>query len=53
MSIIEQITQRIKEQPLPSMVAFEILKTVEDEDHSMKDVVRLLWSARLPSAAKR
>ena len=42
MSIIEQITQRIKEQPLPSMVAFEILKTIEDEDHSMKAVVRLI-----------
>ena len=44
MSIIEQITQRIKEQPLPSLVAFEILKTIEDEDHSMKAVVRLVES---------
>ena len=42
MSMIEQITQRIKEQPLPSLVAFEILKTIEDEDHSMKAVVRLV-----------
>lgn len=42
MSIIEQITQRIKEHPLPSMVAFEILKTIEDEDHSLKDVVKLV-----------
>ena len=44
MSIVEQITQRIKEQPLPSLVAFEILKTIEDEDHSMKAVVRLVES---------
>jgi len=42
MSMIEQITQRIKEQPLPSLAAFEILKTIEDEDHSMKSVVRLV-----------
>lgn len=42
MSIMEQITQRIKEQPLPSLVAFEILKTIEDEDHSLKDVVKLV-----------
>ena len=42
MSIMEQITQRIKEQPLPSMVAFEILKTIEDENHSLKDVVKLV-----------
>ncbi len=42
MSMIEQIAQRVKEQPLPSLAAFEILKTIEDEDHSMKAVVRLV-----------
>ena len=42
MSVAEEITRRIKEHALPSMVAFEILKTIEDEDHSMKDVVRLV-----------
>ncbi len=42
MSILEQITQRIKEQPLPSMVAFEILKTIEDENHSLKDIVKMV-----------
>ncbi len=42
MSMIEEIAQRIKEQPLPSLAAFEILKTIEDEDHSMKAVVRLV-----------
>ncbi len=42
MSIMEQITQRIEEQPLPSMVAFEILRTIEDEEHSLKDIVKLV-----------
>lgn len=42
MSMVEKISQRIKEQPLPSLVAFEILKTIENPDHSLKDVVRLV-----------
>ncbi|MFQ5675211.1 MAG: HDOD domain-containing protein [bacterium] len=40
--MVEKISQRIKEQPLPSLVAFEILRTIEDPDHSLKDVVRLV-----------
>jgi len=39
---LETITERIKEKPIPSMVAFQILKVIEDENHSLKDVVQLV-----------
>ncbi len=42
MSILEKISKRIEEKPLPSMVAFEILKVIEDENHSLKQVVKLV-----------
>jgi len=42
MNLLETITKRIKEKPIPSMVAFEILKVIEDENHSLKQVVRLV-----------
>ena len=42
MSIADKIAKRIEEKPIPSMVAFQILKVIEDEDHSLKDVVQLV-----------
>ena len=42
MRIAEQIAMAVKEKPIPSIVAFEILKTIEDEDHALKDVVKLV-----------
>lgn len=42
MNTLEMITQRVKEKPIPSLVAFQILKLIEDENHSLKDVVRLV-----------
>jgi putative nucleotidyltransferase with HDIG domain len=42
MSIAEKIAKRIEEKPIPSMVAFQLLKVIEDEDHSLKDVVQLV-----------
>jgi len=42
MNTLEQITQRVKEQPIPSMVAFQILKVIDDEHHSLKDVVQIV-----------
>jgi len=42
MNILEKINKRIDEKPIPSMVAFEILKVIEDENHSLKQVVKLV-----------
>lgn len=42
MSISETIAQRIQEKPIPSLVAFQILKVIEDENHSLKDVVKIV-----------
>lgn len=42
MSVFDSIAQRIEEQPIPSMIAFELLKVIEDENHSLKEVVALV-----------
>ncbi|RMF68903.1 MAG: HDOD domain-containing protein [Calditrichaeota bacterium] len=42
MSLVESIAERVKEKPIPSLVAFELLKVIENEDHSLKEVVRLV-----------
>jgi putative nucleotidyltransferase with HDIG domain len=42
MSIDDTIAQRIEDKPIPSMVAFQILKVIEDEEHSMKEVVNIV-----------
>ena len=42
MSIVEDIAKRIEEKPMPSLVAFQLLRIVEDENHSLKDVVRIV-----------
>jgi len=42
MSILEIITERVEEKPIPSVIAFKLLKLIEDEDHSLKDVTKLV-----------
>ncbi len=42
MSILETIAKRVKEKPVPSMVAFQLLKVIEDEEHSLKDIVKIV-----------
>lgn len=42
MSMLEKISKRVEEMQIPSMVAFEILKVIEDENHSLKQVVKLV-----------
>ena len=42
MSVLDAIAKRIEEKPIPSMIAIELLKLIEDEDHSLKEVVRLV-----------
>ena len=42
MSLIETIAQRIEEKPMPSLVAFQLLKIVENEDYSLKEVVKIV-----------
>lgn len=42
MSVLESIAKRVEEKPIPSMIAFQLLKVIEDENHSLKDVVRLV-----------
>ncbi len=42
MSIADAIAKKIAEQPIPSLMAVQLLKVIEDEDHSLKEVVRLV-----------
>jgi len=42
MSLQEQIAKRVEEKPIPSMVAFQLLKVIEDDDHSLKEVINLV-----------
>ncbi|MFQ5649180.1 MAG: HDOD domain-containing protein [bacterium] len=42
MSIPEKIAARIEEKPIPSLVAFKLLHLLDDEDHSIKQVVQLI-----------
>ncbi|MFQ5769869.1 MAG: HDOD domain-containing protein, partial [bacterium] len=42
MSLLESITKKVEEKPIPSLVAFELLKLIEDENHSLKDVVKIV-----------
>ncbi|MCG8606059.1 HDOD domain-containing protein [bacterium] len=42
MNAVEAIAKRIEEKPMPSLVAFQLLKVVEDEDYSLKDIVKIV-----------
>jgi len=42
MSLVETIAKRIEEKPMPSLVAFQLLKIVENEDYSLKEVVKIV-----------
>lgn len=42
MSLSDAIAKRVEEKPIPSMVAFQLLKIIEDEDHALKDVVKIV-----------
>lgn len=42
MSIPENIAARVREKPIPSLVAFKLLQLLDDQDHSMKQVVQLI-----------
>ncbi len=42
MSALEMIAKRVEEKPIPSQVAFELLKIIDDEDHSMRQVIQLV-----------
>jgi putative nucleotidyltransferase with HDIG domain len=42
MSVVEAIAKRIEEKPMPSLVAFQLLKVIENEDYSLKEVVKIV-----------
>ncbi|MBC8203972.1 MAG: HDOD domain-containing protein [FCB group bacterium] len=42
MSIIDDITKRVKDLPTLSAVATRLMQIISDENHSMKDVVRIV-----------
>lgn len=41
-NISETIARRVSEKPIPSQVAFKLLKVIEDENHSLKEVVHIV-----------
>lgn len=42
MNLIETIAKRVAEKPMPSLAATQILKVIEDENHSLKDIVKIV-----------
>lgn len=41
MNVLEAIADRVEQEPIPSRVAFDILRIIEDENHSLKEVIQL------------
>lgn len=42
MNVLECIARRVEEKPLPSRIAFELLHIIEDENHSLKQIIALV-----------
>ncbi len=42
MNTLEMISKRVQEQPIPSRVAFELLRIIEDENHALRHVIQIV-----------